>query len=134
MAGREMIAHANMQDVAPLPHLRHVSPKWRVFISKVGGTAEGLQWASTVSQWAQNEMARAVAVEAQVQMFEQAYGSKDPERTAYLRSLSAKYRLRAAALEQEAAALRTTHANAEPFTGDASACGTYRRRLEHTGV
>lgn len=113
----------------PLAHLKHVSPQWREFIVKVGGTPEGHQWAKTVQQWAKNEMARAMGAEAQALLIVQQFGT-GTGREDYARARAEAYRKRAAALEQEAEALRTYHEQPKAFTGDAAACEAYRRRLE----
>lgn len=126
-----MISHANMRDAAPLLHLRHHVPaKWREFIVQIGGTPEGIAWANEVSQWAQAEIARAMAIEAQVQMLEQQYGSIAANRTGYIKSLAAKYRKRAAALEQEAAALRTIHPQTKPALASDAMYETFRKRIQ----
>jgi hypothetical protein len=129
--GVAVISHANMRDAAPLLHLlHHVPTKWREFIVQIGGTPEGIAWANEVTQWAQAEIARAVAIEAQVQMLEQQYGSIAADRTGYIKSLAAKYRKRAAALEQEAAALRTIHPRQEPVLASDAIYEAYRRRIQ----
>lgn len=112
-----------------LAHLKHVSASWRDFIVKVGGTPEGHAWARTVQQWAAKEIARAVAAEVQAQQFAQTLGAGDAL-YALTMQRAEKYRKRAALLEQEAEALRTTHTRDAAFFGDAASCETYRRRLE----
>jgi hypothetical protein len=125
-----VIARRKMDDAAPLPHLQHhVSPQWREFIVKVGGTPEGHQWAKTVQQWAAQAMALAIAAEFNAQQIAQTYGTGDGPYAAAM-ARADKYRKRAAILEQEAEALRTTHEQPKAFMGDAAACETYRRRLE----
>jgi hypothetical protein len=132
-ANVNVIALRQMEDAAPLPHLRHVSRSWREYIVKVGGTPEGFKIAKEVQQWAGQAIARAIASEASAHQIAQQYGTGSG-RDELSRSFAARQRKLAAALEQEAEALRTTHEQATPFMGDAASLQTYRRRLEQHGV